>query len=95
MTDRRHDDLPPASIPAQTVERLRASIDKLYGRYSMWTAFRNGLLAGLGATVGVAIILSLLIWTLNLLDFIPGIDKILRGLETIAPEQAVETLQKK
>ena len=78
-------DLPPASIPAQSIERLRESMERLYARYSMWTAFRNGLLAGLGATVGVAIILSLLISTLNLLDFIPGIDKVLRGLETIAP----------
>ena len=44
------------------ISQLVYAIDKAYHRtgYLMWRSFLTGLMSGLGATVGVAIVLTLL-----------------------------------
>ena len=74
---------PPVAIPTQSVERLTQAIDLLNRRQTLWFSFWHGLMVGVGSTVGVAVILSLAIWFLNYLDFIPGIDRIQNLLQTV------------
>jgi hypothetical protein len=68
--------IPPAALPAQSVERLIRAIDLLNRRQTLWFSFWHGLVVGIGSTVGVAVILSLALALLNYLDFIPGIERI-------------------
>lgn len=77
------ENLPPAAVPAQSIERLSRAIDLLNRRQTLWFGFWHGLVVGIGSTVGVAIILSLAVWILNWLDFIPGIERIQQLLQTV------------
>ncbi|MEK7461139.1 MAG: DUF5665 domain-containing protein [Patescibacteria group bacterium] len=76
-----HEHHPPAAIPAQSLERLTRAIDLLNRRQTLWFGFWHGLVVGIGSTVGVTIILSVVAWVLARLDFIPGIDQIQRLLQ--------------
>ncbi len=60
----------------QPIDRLTQAVERLYSRSSIWIAFRNGVFAGLGATLGVAILFYFIVWILSLFDFIPGISQV-------------------
>ena len=54
------------------LRELRKSVALSNRQATLWYSFIRGAVTALGATVGVAIVLSLIFWVLQQLSFIPG-----------------------
>lgn len=69
------------------IRRLIAAIDKAYNKPKelIWRAFLVGLLSGLGATVGVAVILAVLGLIVKKLGGIPVIGDWLNNVNEVFP----------
>lgn len=80
--------VPPAAIPAQSIERLTRAIERLNRRNTLWFSFWHGLLIGVGSTVGVVVILYGFAWLFSELDFIPGLDRASEVLKNILNQRA-------
>ncbi len=69
-------------VSEATIYRLVTAVNSAYNRQGlmMWRSFLGGLMAALGATVGTAIIFTILLWTFQHLGgidlFKSSIDKI-------------------
>ncbi len=72
---------------SQHVERLIAAIDKTYHHpgYLAWRGFLVGLASGLGATVGVAVIVGIVGLLMRQFGGLPIIGDWLNGLGRILP----------
>lgn len=71
------------------IERLIAAIDKTYHHpgYLAWRGFLIGLASGLGATVGVAIIVAVISILIKQFGGLPVIGAWLNDLGQILPKQ--------
>lgn len=69
------------------VERLIRAIDKTYHHpgYLMWRGFLIGLASGLGATIGVAIVLALSGFILRELGGLPVVGDWLNSIRSSLP----------
>jgi len=72
----------------QALVALTAAIDKAYNhpRQLMWRSFLMGLLSGLGATVGVAIVIALLGFLIRELGGLPVIGDWLNDVGRFLPK---------
>ncbi|MBI2263393.1 hypothetical protein HY373_00780 [Candidatus Berkelbacteria bacterium] len=55
----------------ENIEKLTLATEKLVRRTSLWYGFWHGILVGIGSTLGVVIILTVAIYFLNKLVFVP------------------------
>lgn len=53
------------------IEKLTETTEKLVRRSSLWYGFWHGILVGIGSTLGVVIILTVVIYFLNKLILVP------------------------
>ncbi len=73
----------------KVLDGLITAIDKAYNhpKQLMWRSFIMGLLSGLGATVGVAIVITLLGFIIRHLGGLPGIGQWLLDVQQALPSR--------
>lgn len=59
---------------------LNRNLRVLSRRLSYWRSFWHGVLVALGSTIGIAVAITLLTYTLRLLQVIPGVSSVLETL---------------
>lgn len=64
-------------------KRLRKAIDLSNRRSTLVAMLIRGFIGGLGSTLGVAVVLTLVYWSLNYLNFIPGASEVREFLSTL------------
>lgn len=71
----------------KTLEALTAAIEKVYTqpKRMMWRSFLMGLLSGLGATLGVAIVLTLLGYLIHAVGGLPVVGDWLTNVQRYLP----------
>lgn len=73
----------PEPITETEAKRLRKAVDVLNRRSTFLSTVLRGFFAGIGSTLGVAVVLTLVYWLLNYLNFIPGATDVRDFLSTL------------